>query len=150
MEGRSSKRGNRDSYNQPRKPLQNSSLNAPHSSPSRYSKRKSEQSSDLPCPDTPTRVRVSHPRVKMRVGPWLLGRTLGKGSSGRVRLAKHVETGQLAAVKIVGKGSNDGDVGNNLERSLPPGLEREVVIMKLICHPNVIGLWDVWENTGEL
>lgn len=89
-------------------------------------------------------------RVKAQVGPWLLGRTLGKGSSGRVRLAKHVETGQFAAIKIVGKG-NDGAIGENgQERPLPPGLEREVVIMKLICHPNVMGLWDVWENRGEL
>jgi serine/threonine-protein kinase HSL1 (negative regulator of Swe1 kinase) len=69
-------------------------------------------------------------------------------------LAKHTETGQLAAVKIVGKGFDDtagGDLGGGgLNRPLPPGLEREVVIMKLICHPNVMGLWDVWENRGEL
>src|ERR1700761_7249847 len=51
-------------------------------------------------------------RVKAQVGPWLLGRTLGKGSSGRVRLAKHVETGQFAAIKIVGKG-NDGAIGES-------------------------------------
>lgn len=35
-------------------------------------------------------------------------------------------------------------------RAIPCGIEREVVIMKLIQHPNVIGLFDVWENRGEL
>lgn len=105
---------------------------------------------------------------KMQVGPWRLGRTLGRGSSGasplrellmsgRVRLAKNVSTGQLAAVKIVpksviptakkkddGKGEKTGDTG------LSYGIEREVVIMKLIEHPNVMSLYDVWENRGEL
>lgn len=88
---------------------------------------------------------------KARVGPWLLGRTLGRGSSGRVRLAKHIETGRLAAIKIVGKGKyekspHEGQTGD----SLTAGLEREVVIMKLIDHPNVMRLLDVWENSSEL
>ena len=35
-------------------------------------------------------------------------------------------------------------------RVLPFGIEREIVIMKIIEHPNVIKLYDVWENCGEL
>jgi serine/threonine-protein kinase HSL1, negative regulator of Swe1 kinase len=35
-------------------------------------------------------------------------------------------------------------------RPVPCGIEQEVVIMKLIEHPNVISLHDVWENRGEL
>lgn len=102
-------------------------------------------------------------RRKTHVGPWRLGRTLGRGSSGRVRLAKHEITGQYAAVKIVSK-SNPGIPlshsittrldkeipSNDGERRLPFGIEREVVIMKLIEHPNVLRLYDVWENRGEL
>lgn len=30
------------------------------------------------------------------------------------------------------------------------GIEREIVIMKLIEHPNVLRLMDVWETTSEL
>ena len=37
------------------------------------------------------------------IGPWKIGRTIGKGSSGRVKIAKHSVTGQYAAVKIVPK-----------------------------------------------
>lgn len=33
---------------------------------------------------------------------------------------------------------------------LPYGIEREVIIMKLIEHANVMALYDVWENKGEL
>ena len=102
---------------------------------------------------------------KTHVGPWQLGKTLGKGATGRVRLAKHVVTGQTAAIKIVSKKSAamvqsesiaamDRNVGNfsgfSTARHMPCGIEREVVIMKLIEHPNVISLYDVWENRGEL
>jgi hypothetical protein len=99
-------------------------------------------------------------RRKVMVGHWRLGRTLGKGSSGRVRLAKHAFTGQYAAVKIVGKDSNAVllsnkelgkiDMSKAQNKVLPFGIEREVVIMKLIEHPNVMSLYDVWENRGEL
>ena len=104
-------------------------------------------------------------RRKTHVGPWQLGRTLGKGATGRVRLAKHAMTGQAAAIKIVSKKSAalvqsasmaQMDHGTSIPttaagfRMMPFGIEREVVIMKLIEHPNVISLYDVWENRGEL
>lgn len=95
-------------------------------------------------------------KTKSHVGPWRLGRTLGRGSSGRVRLAKHTLTGQLAAVKIVPKSSvfpesknQNTDTSAQQDRA-PYGIEREVIIMKLIEHPNVMALYDVWENKGEL
>lgn len=86
-------------------------------------------------------------RAKAQIGPWQLGRTLGRGSSGRVRLAKHSETGKLAAVKIVPKAPQPDEVSRASESY---GIEREVIIMKLIEHPNIMGLFDVWENKGEL
>ena len=106
-------------------------------------------------------------RRKTHVGPWRLGRTLGKGSSGRVRKARHALTGQDAAIKIVSKhvakklrteslANMDTMVGSELSMSkegrrlIPFGIEREVVIMKLIEHPHIISLYDVWENRGEL
>lgn len=30
------------------------------------------------------------------------------------------------------------------------GIEREIVIMKLIDHPNVLSLYDVWETDQDL
>ncbi|RVX66210.1 hypothetical protein B0A52_10102 [Exophiala mesophila] len=102
---------------------------------------------------------------KTHVGPWQLGKTLGKGATGRVRLAKHAVTGQKAAVKIVSKKSaalvqsasmarmDTKDTSAMIAagpRTMPFGIEREVVIMKLIEHPNIIRLYDIWENRGEL
>lgn len=90
-------------------------------------------------------------RAKAHIGPWQLGRTLGRGSSGRVRLAKHMDTGKLAAVKIVSKAqSTEQGSSSALKASESFGIEREVIIMKLIEHPNIMALYDVWENKGEL
>ena len=112
-----------------------------------------------------TSTASAKPRRKTHVGPWQLGRTLGKGATGRVRLAKHALTGQAAAIKIVSKKSAalvqsqsmaqmdkhaSTPIGPSGFRTMPFGIEREVVIMKLIEHPNVIHLYDVWENRGEL
>ncbi|KAM3122273.1 hypothetical protein CJJ07_001593 [Candidozyma auris] len=93
-------------------------------------------------------------KTQNRIGPWKLGRTLGRGSTGRVRLAKNVDTGKLAAVKIVPK-SNFKKLENPKYKSsdatkLPYGIEREIIIMKLISHPNIMGLHDVWENKNDL
>ena len=102
-------------------------------------------------------------RRKTHVGPWRLGKTVGKGASGRVRKARHAYTGQDAAIKIVSKKSAELLRSTSLavmdtmvsaakdgKRAIPFGIEREVVIMKLIEHPNIISLYDVWENRGEL
>lgn len=99
------------------------------------------------------------PKRKTHVGPWNLGPTIGKGATGRVRKAKHALTGQFAAVKIVSKRSatlvqSDSLAGLDTmgkgKNVMPCGIEREVVIMKLIEHPNVTNLYDIWENRGEL
>ncbi|KIM83127.1 hypothetical protein PILCRDRAFT_819894 [Piloderma croceum F 1598] len=89
------------------------------------------------------------------IGLWKIGRTIGKGSQGRVRIARNVKTSQLAAVKIVNK--IDLLKSRVSLKSMPAhseqvllSLEREIVVMKLIEHPNIIQLYDVWETSSEL
>lgn len=38
----------------------------------------------------------------------------------------------------------------NKQNKMTLGIEREIVIMKLIEHPNLLGLWDVYETSSEL
>ena len=106
------------------------------------------------------------------IGLWKIGRTIGKGSSGRsrlssllllsessrlgrVRIARHSKTGQYAAIKIVSKTAlvNSRRSIQGLEEQADRillGIEREIVIMKLIDHPNIMRLYDVWETSTEL
>lgn len=103
---------------------------------------------------------------KTHIGPWQLGETLGKGSTGMVRLCRHRVTRELAAVKIVSKNSSKivqaGSIYGvdrwdntfpekiNGEMRIPMAIEREVAILKLIQHPNIMKLYDIWENRKEM
>lgn len=109
---------------------------------------------------------TSDGKLKSHIGPWQLGKTLGKGSSARVRLARHRVTHQSVAVKIISKRtaylSQAGSIAqlDRMEkhqpeekdgvRRLPITVEREIAIMKLIEHSNVIKILDVWENRNEM
>lgn len=91
-----------------------------------------------------------HPQ---KIGPWKLGKTLGRGATGRVLLATHQSTGQKAAVKVVSKSElNEEELNKQSgdDAGLPYGIEREIIIMKLLTHPNVLRLYDVWETSKAL
>ncbi|KAI0366993.1 Pkinase-domain-containing protein [Pilatotrama ljubarskyi] len=108
-----------------------------------------------PAPDAHAPRRTGRDGDPKMIGLWKVGRTIGKGSSGRVRLARHTRTGQYAAVKIVSKTAllhsrmSLSSLGDEAERILH-SIEREIVIMKLIDHPNIMRLYDVWETSTEL
>ncbi|KAI6778943.1 serine/threonine-protein kinase-like protein [Emericellopsis cladophorae] len=93
--------------------------------------------------------------------------TRSKGSSARVRLCRHNVTNQLAAVKIVNRrmaylvqdsslaalskwDNNDATSGPSGEMRVPMSIEREVAILKLIEHPHIMKLYDIWENRSEI
>eukprot|EP00824_Muranothrix_gubernata_P006905 TRINITY_DN18889_c0_g1_i1.p1 TRINITY_DN18889_c0_g1~~TRINITY_DN18889_c0_g1_i1.p1 ORF type:complete len:576 (+),score=102.61 TRINITY_DN18889_c0_g1_i1:115-1728(+) len=78
------------------------------------------------------------------IGPFLVGRTLGIGSTGKVKLGVHRETGQRVAIKIIRK-----DV-LTVKPSLRRKVEREISVLRLIDHPNVLKLIDVVETTDHL
>lgn len=74
---------------------------------------------------------------------------------GRVRIARHSKTGQLAAIKIISKTSLTAShvslnrLAEEVERERL-AVEREIVVMKLIDHPNIMRLYDVWETSTHL
>ena len=138
--------------------LENKRLSAIVDEDRRASKRDSQASAS-------TNTSSSSRPLKRLVGPWILGPTLGEGATGRVRKAKHAATGLPAAVKIVSKREAitmrnqsvrelDTVLGvkrrGSGRRAVPFAIDREMVIMKLVEHPNIIKLYDVWENRGEL
>lgn len=89
----------------------------------------------------------SHPQ---KIGPWKLGKTLGRGATGRVLLGVNSSTGQKAAVKVVSKSALNDEYDKPTKGGLPYGIEREIIIMKLLTHPNVLRLYDVWETSKAL
>uniref|UniRef100_A0A1I8HJU7 non-specific serine/threonine protein kinase n=1 Tax=Macrostomum lignano TaxID=282301 RepID=A0A1I8HJU7_9PLAT len=78
------------------------------------------------------------PKEEQYIGPYRLEKTLGKGQTGLVKLGVHCITNRKVAIKIVNR--------EKLSESVLQKVEREIAIMKLIEHPNVLGLFDVYDN----
>ncbi|KAK4534052.1 hypothetical protein CDCA_CDCA01G0077 [Cyanidium caldarium] len=78
------------------------------------------------------------------IGPYSLGRTLGTGSTGKVKLGMHTETGQPVAIKVVRKAFLEN------KATLKKKMQREIAVMKLCDHPNVLRLIEVFETNTHL
>ncbi|XP_052444655.1 serine/threonine-protein kinase MARK2 isoform X13 [Carassius gibelio] len=76
------------------------------------------------------------------IGCYRLLKTIGKGNFAKVKLAKHVLTGKEVAVKIIDR--------TQLTSSSLQKLFREVRIMKLLNHPNIVKLFEVIETDKTL
>ncbi|KAK4395936.1 SNF1-related protein kinase catalytic subunit alpha KIN10, partial [Sesamum angolense] len=72
-----------------------------------------------------------------------LGKTLGHGSFGKVKIAEHLRTGHKVAIKIL-----------NRRKMQSPDMEekvrREIKICRLFVHPHVIRLYEVIETPAEI
>lgn len=76
------------------------------------------------------------------IGKYKLLKTIGKGNFAKVKLAKHVPTGKEVAIKIIDK--------TQLNASSLQKLFREVRIMKMLDHPNIVKLFQVIETDKTL
>ncbi|XP_052416072.1 serine/threonine-protein kinase MARK2 isoform X11 [Carassius gibelio] len=76
------------------------------------------------------------------IGNYRLLKTIGKGNFAKVKLARHVLTSKEVAVKIIDK--------TQLNSSSLQKLYREVRIMKLLNHPNIVKLFEVIETDKSL
>jgi 5'-AMP-activated protein kinase catalytic alpha subunit len=77
------------------------------------------------------------------IGHYLLGKTIGEGTFGKVKLGRHVLSGERVAVKILVK-ERIVEVAD-VER-----IAREVHILKLIRHPHIVQLYEIIETRGQL
>ncbi|XP_027915669.1 CBL-interacting serine/threonine-protein kinase 23-like [Vigna unguiculata] len=69
-----------------------------------------------------------------RIGNYELGQTLGKGNFSTVKLARCLDTGDNVAIKVFGKYTILANQPKNELRKL----ERNLLIMKMVRHPNVV------------
>jgi len=76
------------------------------------------------------------------IGKYRLIKTIGKGNFAKVKLARHVPTGREVAIKIIDK--------TQLNPSSLQKLYREVRLMKVLNHPNIVKLFEVIETEKTL
>ncbi|XP_063470015.1 serine/threonine-protein kinase MARK1 isoform X10 [Symphalangus syndactylus] len=100
---------------------------------------KSSSRQNIPrCRNSITSATDEQPHI----GNYRLQKTIGKGNFAKVKLARHVLTGREVAVKIIDK--------TQLNPTSLQKLFREVRIMKILNHPNIVKLFEVIETEKTL
>ncbi|PFH50349.1 hypothetical protein AMATHDRAFT_145231 [Amanita thiersii Skay4041] len=83
---------------------------------------------------------AAHPRRQIpKFGPYLLLQTLGEGEFGKVKLGLHTVWGEEVAVKLIRRGNVDSPVRMSK-------IEREIEVLRILKHPNIVRLYDVIET----
>lgn len=77
------------------------------------------------------------------IGQYVLGKTIGEGTFGKVRLGTHILTGETVAVKILER-ERVKEIAD-VER-----VAREIHILKRVQHPHIIQLHEIIETPNQL
>ena len=85
------------------------------------------------------------PRMQgsVQIGPYVLGRTLGVGSFGKVKLAQHELTGHRVAVKILNRKKIQS-------LDMDDKVRREIKTLKLFSHPHITRLYEVIDTPTDI
>ncbi|KAF3444805.1 hypothetical protein FNV43_RR14498 [Rhamnella rubrinervis] len=81
--------------------------------------------------------------VDMFLPNYKLGKTLGIGSFGKVKIAEHALTGHKVAIKILNRRKI-----KNME--MEEKVRREIKILRLFMHPHIIRLYEVIETPTDI
>ncbi|KAG6517802.1 CBL-interacting protein kinase 6-like [Zingiber officinale] len=76
-------------------------------------------------------------------GRYELGRVLGRGSFGKVHLARDLCAGRSVAVKVV-------DKATVVRAGMMDHLKREISAMRMVRHPNVVALHEVMATRSKI
>ncbi|XP_031279249.1 CBL-interacting serine/threonine-protein kinase 8-like isoform X3 [Pistacia vera] len=81
--------------------------------------------------------------VVRKVGKYEVGRTIGEGTFAKVKFAQNTETGESVAMKIL-------DRSTIIKHKMADQIKREISIMKLVRHPNVVRLHEVLASRTKI
>ncbi|KAL6974198.1 Son of sevenless 2 [Sarracenia purpurea var. burkii] len=81
--------------------------------------------------------------VTRKVGKYQVGRTIGEGTFAKVKFAKNTDTGESVAVKVMAKSTI-------LKHKMVDQIKREISIMKIVRHPNIVRLHEVLSSRTKI
>ncbi|PIA42444.1 hypothetical protein AQUCO_02000114v1 [Aquilegia coerulea] len=82
--------------------------------------------------------------MKMRkVGKYEVGRTIGEGTFAKVKFAQNTENGESVAMKVLAKSTI-------LKHKMVNQIKREISIMKIVRHPNIVRLHEVLASRTKI
>eukprot|EP01018_Ginkgo_biloba_P010695 Gb_40440 [translate_table: standard] len=88
-------------------------------------------------------MKSSKKMVMHKVGKYEVGRTIGEGTFAKVKFAQNTETGESVAMKVLDKGAI-------LRHRMVDQIKREISVMKLVRHPNIVCLHEVLASRTKI
>ncbi|OVA15284.1 Protein kinase domain [Macleaya cordata] len=76
-------------------------------------------------------------------GKYEMGRLLGQGTFAKVHYGKHLRSGESVAIKVINKDQVK-------KEGLMEQIKREISVMRLVRHPNVVELKEVMATKGKI
>ncbi|ONM37731.1 CBL-interacting serine/threonine-protein kinase 18 [Zea mays] len=77
------------------------------------------------------------------MGKYELGRLLGHGTFAKVYHARHVDTGDNVAIKVL-------DKEKAVKSGLVPHIKREIAVLRRVRHPNIVHLFEVMATKTKI
>ncbi|KAK6248387.1 hypothetical protein QUC31_019952 [Theobroma cacao] len=78
-----------------------------------------------------------------KVGKYEVGRTIGEGTFAKVKFARNIDTGESVALKVLAKTTI-------LKHKMVDQIKREISIMKIVRHPNIVRLHEVLASRTKI
>lgn len=78
------------------------------------------------------------------IGPYQVIKSLGEGTTGKVKLGYNKKTSEYVAIKIISK------VAFLKQPKLENKIQREISLMRLAHHPNILKLIEIFESERHL
>ena len=85
----------------------------------------------------------AHNQTPLRIGVYELGKNLGVGSFGKVKLGTHIPTGAKVAIKIINR-------AKIRSLDMEQKVRREIKILRLFDHPHIIRLYEVIDTPTDI
>ncbi|KAI9268133.1 kinase-like domain-containing protein [Phascolomyces articulosus] len=83
-------------------------------------------------------------RKRREIGDYILGRTIGRGASGRVKIGIHRHTGEQVAIKVISR--SQLATSSTMARCV----QRELAILQLLHHPHLVDLRQVLQDSSNV
>ncbi|KAI8144591.1 kinase-like domain-containing protein [Fennellomyces sp. T-0311] len=83
-------------------------------------------------------------RKRREIGDYWLGRTIGRGASGRVKIGIHRHTGEQVAIKVISR--SQLATSSTMARCV----QRELAVLQLLHHPHLVDLRQVLQDSANV
>jgi len=88
-------------------------------------------------------IMTDHQKGNILMNKYEMGKMLGQGTFAKVYHARNIETSQSVAIKVT-------DKEKVLKGGLSDQIQREISVMKLVQHPNIVQMYEVMATKTKI